>query len=103
MPTEEDIAKFSEGLIKKIKDLTSKIRLYGPNPKDGRLMLEASLVYYTLFNRKRGGEAMWALLKDFEAAKDANFTEDSELMKQLSPYERQLAKEFMLMKIEGKQ
>ena len=103
MPKEEDIAKLNEGLTKKIKGLTSKIRLYGPNPKDGRMLLEACLVYYILFNRKRGGEAMWALLKDFEAAKDTNFTEDSELMKQLSPFEQQLAKEFMLMTIEGKQ
>ena len=69
MPKEEDIAKLNEGLTKKIKGLKSKIRLYGPNPKDGRMLLEACLVYYILFNRKRGGEAMWALLKDFEAAK----------------------------------
>ena len=45
---------------------------------------------------------MWALLKDYEEAKHNNFTEDSELMSQLSPFEQELAKTFLLMKIEGK-
>ena len=45
----------------------------GANVKLGNELIGASLVYFILFNRKRSGEVMWILRKNFEDILFSNF------------------------------
>ena len=102
MPKDEDIRKLAQGLIERIKDLTSKQKLDGVNSTAGLNLIQACLVYFILFNRKRAGEAKWMLLSDYQEAKNENFSSDPELIAQMDQFEKKLAEQFLMMRLVGK-
>ena len=102
MPKDKDIHKLAEGLTELIKSKLAKLKDEGPNQEDALILIQACLVYFVLFNRKRDVETSCILLSDYIEAKGEKIKNDPELMVQLSPLEKKMAQQFLLMKIVGK-
>ena len=80
LPRDDDIKKLSDGLRQTIKDLLEEMEANGANVKLGNELIGASLVYFILFNRKRSGEVMWILRKNFEDAKNIDLKKEPECL-----------------------
>ena len=102
MPKDDDIKKLANGLIQTIKDLLEEMKMKGANEKLGNELIGVCLVYFILFNRKRCGEVMWILRKNFEDAKKIDLKQDQELFDLLSKLEKRQANRHLVMKIIGK-
>ena len=103
LPRDDDIKKLSDGLRQTIKDLLEEMEANGANVKLGNELIGASLVYFILFNRKRSGEVMWILRKNFEDAKNIDLKKEPEIFNLFSALEKRQAQRHLTMKIIGKQ
>lgn len=103
LPRDDDIKKLSDGLKKTASDHLEEMETNGANPKLGNELIGVCLVYFILFNRKRTGEVMWILLKNFEDAKKNDLKKEPEVFGLFSALEKKQAQRHLAMKIIGKQ
>ena len=102
LPRDDDIKKLSNGLKNNVVDLLDELKTSGANEKVGKELIGVCLVYFILFNRKRTGEVMWILRKNFEDAKKSDLKQEPEVFNLFSKLEKRQANRHLCMKIIGK-